>query len=330
MNPAPSGASPEPYGSRARVNQNDSYLGVDLGATNLHFILVNKMGKILREKIIPTPRESEKAVEEIIFQTRCLIQKSTKTVGISVAGLVNQKKGIIHFSPNLGWKNLEVIKKIKKYFPRLKVILENDANTAAWGAYFLIGKKKIKNLICLTLGTGLGGGIIINGQLYRGVSGSAGEIGHIILYPQGLRCNCGNYGCIERYVGVNYLVEMAKKEIIQGRKSIIMKLVKGDLKKITPEIIAQAADKNDRLAKNIWEKMGKNLGITLSGIINLLNPGMVVLTGGISKSAKFFLGELKKTLKKNTFSEPLKRVKIVTVKKNLGAIGAALLPRDNY
>lgn len=306
-----------------------TYLGVDLGATNLHFVLVNKKGKILRERIIPTPRESEKAVEEIVFQIRCLIQNSTKNIGISVAGLVNQERGVIYFSPNLGWKNLGVIKKIKKYFPKSRVILENDANAAAWGAYLLIGKEKIKNLLCLSLGTGLGGGIIINGQLYRGTSGSAGEIGHIILYPQGLLCNCGNYGCIERYIGANYLVKKVKKEITQGKKSIIKKLVKGDLKKITPEIIAQAADKNDQLAKNIWKKMGKNLGITLSGIINLLNPEMVVLTGGVSKAAKFFLGELKKTLEKNTFSEPLKRVKIVTVKKNLGAIGAALLARDN-
>lgn len=312
------------------MNQNDSYLGIDLGATNLHFVLIEDDGKKLDEKIIPTPKKLGKTIEKIILQVENSIQKSTKGMGISVAGLVNQKRGIVYFAPNLGWENIELIKKIKKFFPKLKIILENDANAAAWGAYLLIGKKKIKNLICLTLGTGLGGGIIIDGQLYHGASGTAGEVGHITLYPQGLPCNCGNYGCIERYIGADHLVEMAKEGITQNKRSAITEIVDGDLKKITPEIIFQAAKKNDHLAKSIWKEMGKNLGITLSGIINLLNPQMVVLTGGISKAAFFFLPELKNTLRKRTFSEPLKRVKIVVAEKNLGVLGAALLAKINH
>jgi len=307
-----------------------TYLGIDLGGTNLRFLLIDRWGKRLREKIIPTPKEPEKAIEEIVLQIRYLIKNSTKNVGISVAGLVNQKKGIIYFSPNLGWKNVKIVKEIKRYFPKLNIILENDTNAAAWGVYLLTGEEKIKNLICLTLGTGLGGGIIINGQLYRGASGTAGEVGHITLYPQGLRCNCGNYGCIERYVGANNLIEMAKKGIMRKRKGIILQLVKGDLKKITPEIITQAASKNDCLAKNIWKEVGKNLGITLAGVINLLNPEMVVLSGGISKAANFFLGELKRTLKKRAFPEPLKKVRIVIVKKDLGVLGVALLAKGNH
>lgn len=305
-----------------------TYLGIDLGATNLHFVLVNLRGKILKEKVIPTPQKSEEAIKEIVFQISQFNKDVIKGVGLAIAGLVNQKKGLIHFSPNLGWRNIQIVKKIKKHYPDLKVVLENDANAAAWGAYFLYGKKKIKNLICLTLGTGLGGGIIINGEIYRGAEGTAGEIGHITLYPQGLRCNCGNYGCIERYIGAKHLVERAQKEIMAGKKSIIKKLVNDDLKKITPEIITRAAEKNDDLAKKIWDKMGENLGITLSGVINLLNPEMVILTGGISKAAKFFFSKLNNQLKKSTLCDAYKKTKIVVGKENLGVIGAALLAKE--
>ncbi len=306
-----------------------TYIGIDLGATNLHFVLINQGNKILQEKVTPTPKETKKAINLIIATIKNFVQKTTAGIGIAIAGLVNQKEGVIYFAPNLGWRNVKLIKKIKRYFPELEIVLENDANAAAWGAYFLLGKRKIKNLICLTLGTGLGGGIIIDGKLYRGVNGTAGEIGHITINPQGLRCNCGNYGCIERYIGANYLVAEVKKEIKQNKKSVISKMVNYDLRKITPEIIALAAKKGDKLAKNIWENVGEKLGIILTGVINLLNPEMIVLSGGISGAVNFFIKELKGTLKKRAFAQSLKRVKIVVGKKNLGVIGVALLAKEN-
>lgn len=305
------------------------YLGIDLGATNLHFALVDAKGKIVTEKIDSTSKNSAETIRKIVAEIKHPWNYSIKGVGIAVAGLVDHKKGKIYFAPNLGWKNLWLVRKIKKEFPHLKIILENDANAAAWGAYLLLGKERVKNLICLTLGTGLGGGIVIEGKLYRGASGSAGEIGHLTLYPDGLLCKCGNFGCIERYVGANYLVKQIQNEIVRGKKTIVKEIVKNGLKKITPELIARAAGKNDRLSREIWKEMGKNLGTILAGVINLLNPEMLVLTGGVAQAGRFFLGELKKTLRKRTFQEPLKKVKIVVTNKNLGVIGAALLARNS-
>ncbi|MFB0526666.1 MAG: ROK family protein [bacterium] len=307
-------------------------IGIDIGGTNITVALVTGKGKIVRKIKFPTRVEEgkDKTIKRIIKALGEVMEglslKSIKGIGIGAGGDIDQERGIVRFSPNLFWKNVPLVRLIKKKFNK-KVVLDNDANAAAWGTYILETKRKTKNLLCITLGTGVGGGLILNGKIYHGASGSAGEIGHITVNPQGQKCNCGNYGCLETYVGSAYVVKKAIKEIKKGEKSLIRKLAGGNLQSITSQTIQAAALKGDKLGKRIWKEAGEYLGIALSGVINLLNPGVIVFGGGVAKAQELIFQPMKKEIRKRAFIVPFKRVKFTHTKfgADLGVIGAALL-----
>ena len=165
--------------------------------------------------------------------------------------------------------------------------------------------------------------------IFHGATGTAGEIGHIVIHPGGEKCNCGNYGCVEVYIGAKYgyIVNTAKKEILSGRKSIITELINNDFSILTPKIITMAAKQNDSLAIEVLKKAGSELGIALANVVNLLNPEAIVLAGGISKSGKYILDPVKETIKKCAFKTPAEKVKVVISKlqDKLGVIGAGCL-----
>ncbi|HUW22980.1 MAG TPA: ROK family protein [bacterium] len=307
-------------------------IGIDIGGTNITVALVTKKGKIVRKIKFPTKVEEGKTkiikriVKALDEVTKGLQSKSIEGIGIGVAGDIDQKRGIVRFSPNLFWKNVPIARLINKKF-NVKVVVDNDANAAAWGTYILETKRKAKNLICITLGTGVGGGLILNGRIYHGASGSAGEIGHITVNTQGQKCNCGNYGCLETYVGSAYIVRKAIKEIKKGERSLIKKLAGGNLQSITSQTIQAAALKGDKLARRIWKEAGEYLGIALSGVINLLNPGVIVFGGGVAKAEELIFQPMKKEIRKRAFRVPFEKVKFTRTKfgADLGVIGASLL-----
>jgi len=307
-------------------------IGIDIGGTNVTIALVTEKGEITRKIRFPTrPKEGKSQTIERIGEGLEEIVKSVPFdsihgVGIGAAGDIDQERGIIRFSPNLFWKNVPLVNLIRRKF-KLKVVLENDANAAAWGTYILEHGRKVRNLLCVTLGTGVGGGIIIEGKIYHGSSGSAGEIGHITVNPQGERCNCGNYGCLETYVGSGYIVRKAITEIKKGAKSLIDTSASGRLKSVTPETIQAAASKGDRLARRIWKEAGDHLGIALAGVINLLNPEIIVFAGGVAKAGDLIFKPMEAMIRKRAFKEPFQKVKFCSTKfgEDLGVIGAALL-----
>ncbi|MBA7505890.1 Glucokinase [subsurface metagenome] len=307
-------------------------IGIDIGGTNVTVALVTEKGKIVRKIRFPTKVEEGKtktikrivkALDEIMKGLR---SNSIEGIGIGAAGDIDQNRGIVRFSPNLFWKNVPIVHLIRKRF-NLKVVVDNDANAAAWGTYILETKRKVKNLLCITLGTGVGGGLILNGRIYHGASGSAGEIGHITLNAQGEKCRCGNYGCLETYVGSAYMVKKVIKEIRKGERSLIKKLAGGNLQSITSQTIQTAALKGDKLARRIWKEAGEYLGIALSGVINLLNPEVIVFGGGVAKAEELIFQPMKKEIRKRTFRVPFEKVKFTHTKfgADLGVIGAALL-----
>ncbi|MFQ5867101.1 MAG: ROK family protein [bacterium] len=307
-------------------------IGIDIGGTNITVALVTEKGKIVRKIRFPTKAEEGKtktikriikALDEIMKGLR---SKSIEGIGIGVAGDIDQDRGIVRFSPNLFWKNVPLGRLIRKKF-NLGVVLDNDANAAAWGTYILETRRKVRNLLCITLGTGVGSGIILNGRIYHGSSGSAGEIGHMTLNPQGQRCRCGNYGCLETYIGSPYIVKKAIREIRKGEKSLIEKIAGGNLESITSETIQAAALQGDKLARRIWKEAGEYLGIALSGVINLLNPGVIVFGGGVAKAEELIFKPMKAEIRKRTFRAPFEKVKFTRTKfgEDLGVIGAALL-----
>lgn len=295
-------------------------IGIDLGATRMKIGLVDMQGRVCLRREADTLSKLGKSaiidslvknVEGIIKESG-LSKKNIAGIGIGVPGPVNSKKGVVHYFPNIkGWNNVP-LKSILEQRLCIKVNLDNDVNAMTLGEYNFGAGKGTKNLVCLTLGTGVGGGLIINGEIYRGSTMLAGEIGHIPINEKGPNCNCRGIACLERYIGNRYILERGQQ--IFG-------------KDITLERLSGLAEKGNKTARAIWADVGRKLAIALTGVINLLNPDMIVIGGGVSKAGELILGPLRKDLKRRPMKDQALHVKIVRARlgNDAGIIGASLL-----
>ena len=302
--------------------------GIDIGGTFTKIIVINKKGRVLKSDTVKTPIKLC-AKDFLIFLSDIIklwckelkIKKSV--VGIGIAGDTDYKKGILRFAPNIPWNNLKIAKGLKK-LTGFKTFVSNDANMATFGIY----KKEFKNcrnIIALTLGTGIGGGIIIDGKLYQGSTGTAGEFGHtkIIDTKKGNLCACGARGCLESLIGTNNLKKLTLEGVKKNQKSILASLIKKE--GFSVKLLSLAAEKQDLSALEIWHFFGTCLGTSLANLVLIFNPEVIVLSGGVSGGAKYFLPSLKKVLREEKIKEPFKNLKIsISKTKNIGALGAAL------
>jgi glucokinase len=310
-------------------------LGIDMGGTGIKIGLVDARGRLIKSLRMPTPIElsPEDIAQVVADKALALLReahvKQVVGIGVGCAGDIDPDRGVVRVSPNLGWHHVPLKALLSKRLKR-PILLDNDANVAAWAAYSVEAKRKVKNLICVTVGTGIGGGLVFDGKLYRGTTGTAGEIGHMTLYPDGIPCTCGNVGCVERYIGAKAMAKEARDAIGSGEKTIIAKLAGDDLENITPYVIQQAAEAWDPLALRLWEQAGTRLGIALASTVNLLNPEWIVLAGGLSRAGKLLLDPLRRTILKHSFPTPAKAVKLVISKldQDLGMVGAGLLAHE--
>ena len=307
-------------------------IGVDVGGTCAKLALVLPNGKILCTSSFPTLPERGircfiQRLQETV-QTLCPSRSRSWPIGFAIAGDVDSQNGILRFSPNLArWRNIPFQALIQKAL-KCPVLMDNDANMAAWGGYVLELRQKPKNVLVLTLGTGVGGGLILEGELYRGSTGTAGEIGHTSVDPDGRPCACGSRGCLERYIGRLGLILEAKKRLRNRPSPVLSRLLMHSPEGLTPKLLEQAAGKNDPLARNLWKEAGHYLGIALANAINLFNPECILLCGGISQAKNFFLKPAVQEIKRRTFSTTGLRVKIRIAKNpDLGVLGAALFTR---
>lgn len=310
-------------------------IGVDLGGTYTKLALVDKRGRLFHRVALSTKdyRTKETLLVAIADEIDSILEKARLTlkdllgIGVGVPGLVDFKRGFIYYLTNVpDWKDVP-LKKILKKKLKTSVLIDNDVNLMALGEYRFGAGRGAENLVCLTLGTGVGGGIIIDGQLYRGSTSVAGEIGHMPLKEKGLRCNCGGFGCLERYVGNRFIVEEIKGKIKAGRSTLIKKLVRNNLSLITPEVISYAANRNDKLAVAFWQEIGKRIGIILSGVINLLNPERIIIGGGVANVGAILFKSIRDTIDERALPIPKRTVKIVKAKlgADAGIFGAAAL-----
>jgi len=312
-------------------------IGVDLGGTNIVCAIVNYQGKIVNRLKVPTfaERGKEATIKRIIETIHENIVQSNIAlddiigIGIGAPGPLDTKRGVINFAPNLpGWRDVP-LKKILEVEFSMKVVLENDANAAAWGERcFGIGRG-VDNLVCFTLGTGIGGGIIIDSKIYHGSNYGAAELGHMTVNKDGPRCNCGNYGCLEAYSSATGIKNRIKSRIKEGIKSDFLNFDSDDelLDSIRLKSIFETARKGDKLTKDIVEEAISYLGIAIANITNILNPEMVVLVGGITNEGDKLLIPLKEEVKKRAFYSNYKSLKIVIgeLGGNAGVLGAAAL-----
>ncbi|MCR4663201.1 MAG: ROK family protein [Endomicrobiaceae bacterium] len=309
------------------------YLGVDMGGTLIKIAIVDDKANVIEEAVVNTDiNANPKFVIENITEVfkKFKHYNKVKTIGIGIAGDIDFKQGIVRMSPNLPkWNKVQLKKEIEKITGKI-VYVDNDANTAAIGAYWLDNKAKADNMICVTLGTGVGGGIIINKKLFRGNNGTAGEIGHITVEPYGRKCNCGNYGCAETYIGVRHIVKETIDLLKTTKSKYILKLANNDIEQITPKLLSQAAEKGDLVAKKVWNNAGEKLGILLSDIIDFFNPDCIVLCGGISNAGDLIIKPAKEQIKKRAFKTAAKACKIIVSKytSKLGVVGAAMLVKN--
>lgn len=313
-------------------------VGVDVGATHTKIALLNLRGRILARDLFLTKRHKKNNLIEAIACSldkiaaeRELRRKDILGLGIGVPGLVDFKKGLVFYFVNIpGWKNVPLKKYLGKE-TKLPIFVDNDVKVMALGELTFGAGKGYKNVICLTLGTGVGGAVIVDGRLYRGSSLVAGEIGHIPLNEKGPLCNCGNFGCLEAYVGREYFLNDVRSDLRRGAKSIVKKMTRNRLSVITPELLAEAAAKGDCFAQRKWEEMGTHVGNALVGVVNLLNPELIIIGGGMAEAGRFVFGPVQKTLNIRAMEVQGKAVKVVKAKlgNDAGTIGAAELVKNN-
>ncbi len=237
------------------------------------------------------------------------------------------KKGTVENPPNFPeWEKVNLGKLIKKEFD-MDVYVENDANAAAIGEMIFGAGKKIQSFIMVTLGTGVGGGIIFDRELFRGEYGAAGEIGHMTIDYKGPKCNCGSNGCIESFVGNNYLVNRVKAQLNKNKESKIFEIVDNDLTSLTPLTIHQAAQAGDEFAQSIISEMGNQIGSVLASTSNLLNISTFIIGGGVAGFGEPLFREIRKTMAVRVLTPMRKQIKVLPakLKNNAGIKGASAL-----
>ncbi|MBK7497594.1 MAG: ROK family protein [Ignavibacteriales bacterium] len=294
-------------------------VGVDLGGTNIKIGIVSEKGNLVKHISIKTDADAgpKKVIANIIKGIELILEKNKykiQGIGIGCPGVVSIKKGIVENAPNLpGWKNVKLGPIIKEKFG-YKVHLENDANGAAIGELIFGAGKKIDSFIMVTLGTGVGGGIVFNKKIFRGEFGAAGEIGHISIDMNGPKCNCGSTGCIEAYAGNSYLKEQIRSELKNYPDSKVWQLIENDLSKVSPRIIQAAAERKDVYAKFVIERMGKQLGAALASLSNLLDISTFIIGGGVAGFGKPLFDSTRLTISERVLLPLRPRVLVIPAK----------------
>lgn len=319
-----------------QFNRKGKYaLGLDLGGTKIAVGLMDWKGRILYSAHKPTPIESGPTAvcKNMIEMAKIILSKSKVNrnkiigAGIGAGGPLDLDKGRILSAPNLpGFRNFPIKYEVEKGLD-IRVILDNDANAAALGEKQFGAGKKVQNLIYMTISTGIGGGIIIDGKLLHGMKWAAGEVGHMTLKPDGPICNCGNRGCLEALSSGSGIAKQAKQAVRKNPSSLILDLVKGDKDKINAEVVFRAADMNDKLASRIIDEALFYLGIGIGNLITAFSPEMVVLGGGLTKAGHRLFNKIHEIVKERVKLAPVEMIPIVPSKlgENVGIIGAASL-----
>lgn len=308
-----------------------SIIGIDIGGTTIKGGIVNDIGEIFYKTIVKTDptKEAIQIVSDINFLIKELEKRAEinnvdiKGIGIASPGYPDDN-GFISFIPNIPNLANFPIKKHLKINKKVPILFENDGNASACGEYIFGQKKKIKNIIVLTLGTGIASGIISNGSILKGKNGISGELGHITIKPNGPICYCGKKGCLEIFCSANALNASAREKADHDYATALRNYKPEE---INPKIVADEARKGDRESKKIYTNLGKWLGFGISIFINVLNPEKIILAGGIARDSELFMEPMLASIKKNIHPQFRNGaiIEISKFKDNLGIIGAASL-----
>jgi glucokinase len=308
-------------------------LGVDLGGSKILAAVVGPHGEIVSsdESITPATKGREAIMQSIVDSANRALERAGVAIseicaiGMGAAGISNPEAGILFSSPNLpGLRNV-LMRDIMQEKLGKKTFLINDANAAALGEFYFGAARGAHNFIYITLSTGIGGGIVLDDKIYTGAIGAAGEVGHMTIDDNGPICNCGNKGCWEMLASATALAREARHRIKEGVKTSILEYAEGDIEKVTAQIIHSAAEQGDRLAKKLITRTGYYVGVGLANLINIFNPELIVIGGGLSNIGDMLLEPAFKTAGERAYKEAFQAVRFASAElgRNSGVLGAA-------
>lgn len=312
-------------------------VGVDVGGTQIKMGVVSARGTVLAHRVLPTRRYATPAalveglggaIEEL-RELHGLPRASWQGVGVGLPGLVDQSRGVVHQLVNLPgrWRGIPFGGWLARRL-RCRCVIDNDANMVAVGEWRAGAGRGTAHGVYLTLGTGVGGGIVSHGRLVRGATGSAGEAGHMVIAPGGPRCACGARGCLEAYVSTAAILRQARAAMRRG--SAILRACATEAGGLTPAVVSDAAARGDAAARRIWRDLGERLGVAVANLVNLLNPERVVIGGGVSNAWPWFAPSLRAEVRRQAFELPARTVRIVKgqLGERAGILGAAYVLMD--
>ncbi|PWM64762.1 MAG: glucokinase [Clostridiales bacterium] len=311
------------------------YIGVDLGGTNIAAGIVDEKGNLLRKASIPTgaEREADEVIKDMAGLCRKLIDEQGITVddveyaGVATPGTADHDNGIVVYANNLRFLNYPLADKLKEFLGVKKVLIENDANAAAKGEAACGAAKGYANSVMITLGTGLGGGIIIDNKIYSGFNYAGAELGHMVIEVDGLPCSCGRKGCWEAYSSATGLINMTKVKLAETKDTIMHEMVAHD-GKVSGRTAFDAMRKGDKAAKEVVDKYIYYLAMGIVNIINIFQPEVLVIGGGICNEKHYLTDPLMDVVDKEQYSRNSTKkteIRIATLGNDAGIIGAAML-----
>ena len=310
-------------------------IGVDLGGTNLRAALLDVSSGQL-SSLRSTPTLGREGFEAVITRMAALIQEviadspipanQINSAGIGVPGMADLEHGETLFLPNLPgqWRGVPLARLVSSA-TWLPVRLLNDVRAMTLGEWAFGAGRGVETMACFAVGTGIGGGLVIGGRLHLGYNGTAGELGHQVVEPNGLVCGCGGRGCLETVASGPAIASQGARAVMQGLTTAIAELAGFDLNRITPEVVCQAAQQGDPVALEIYERAGTYLGIGVANVVTALAPQRVVIGGGVAQAGELLLGPVRRTVRERVHLTPVERVEIVPAElgTNAGLVGAA-------
>lgn len=309
-------------------------IGIDLGGTKIEAALVNNDGVIEhRVRLHTDVKDGAQSVQrEIVNAVQQVLEDKKETdpvgIGIGVAGQIEKNTGNVIYAPNLKWSNVPLKKNLEDELNR-SVAVANDVRAAAWGEWLHGSGKSSNDMVCVFVGTGIGGGIVIDGNMLSGFTNSAGEIGHMTIQVDGPECHCGNHGCFEALAG-GWAIARRAKEMLRSDKysnSGILKKTSGSLEDVTTKLVVEAYHEGDSAATELIDKVTEDLAAGLTGIVNAFNPEYLVLGGGVIEGMPEMIDRVKSIIKERSLKVATDKLKVVpaSLHNDSGVIGAAAL-----
>jgi len=313
------------------------YIGIDLGGTNIAIGLVDENGHILHKDSIPTYADRHYAdiIKDMaqlslkVIKDAGYVIKDIKSIGIGSPGTPNKEEGVLVYANNFKFHNTPIREEFHKYID-LPVYIDNDANCAALAEAVTGAAKDVNHSITITLGTGIGGGIIIDKKIYSGFNDSGGELGHMVIHVDGEQCTCGRKGCWEAYASATALIRQAKQAAKENPGSVINQLVDSNLDKINGKTAFDAARSGDKTGGKVVKDYINYLATGIINVINIFQPEVLAIGGGICKEGDYLLNPLRELVQKHVYCTdiPQTEIKTALLGNDAGIIGAAMLGKD--